>query len=194
MSSHIGYVKRKGTCTTCKKKGRDALIPRGELYWTRDTGLYPIKFHFGCYWRGTRTWANVKLTEDFLEEVSLLQKKDQRKVLQCFHGTEERVAALGKIDGDDGDGNDEEEEEKVEEEEEEEEKEIQKETEKEEALEPKKKKRKLRLAEEILADCRRNGFSTATNKELKAILREKELPVSGKKAELVARAETAYAE
>ena len=48
MSTSIGYVKLKGTCVTCKKKkgGADPLIKKGELYWTRDTGQFPIKFHF----------------------------------------------------------------------------------------------------------------------------------------------------
>ena len=61
-------MKLKGTCVKCKKAKADALIPKGALFWTRDTGQFDIKFHFDCYAPKT-PWPVEKLSPEFEEQV-----------------------------------------------------------------------------------------------------------------------------
>lgn len=98
-----------------------------------------------------------------MEEVNQLRKKDQKLVLECFEGTEDRIAALGDVDDEP------------------------------EAAEPEQKKKKtVRPVAELLEEANRDGFSTLKNDELKELLRDKGLPVSGKKEALASRCEAAY--
>ena len=164
--SHISYVKLRGTCTKCKKAKKDFLIPKGELFWERDTGQFMIKFHFDCYAPQGRKWPFEKLTDEFLEEVHRLKKKDQKRVLEVFEGTEDQVAALGDL-------------EEAEEEDDEEE-------------EKKQTKKRVRPVEEIEADGKESGWTTLKNDELKEVLRAHKKPVSGAKTSLVERCELIF--
>ncbi len=94
LVSHIGYVKQKGTCTKCKKAKCDSLIKQGELFWTKNTGSFDLKFHFDCYIPKNGKWAAEKLTDAFLAEVMELRPQDQIKVPTVFEGQAEECARI----------------------------------------------------------------------------------------------------
>lgn len=99
-----------------------------------------------------------------------MKKRDQKKVWECFEGTEEQVAALGEIP------EEEEDEPKVDE-------------------NPGKKKKQKRAVEDILQEANAKGaFDSLKNDDLKELLRNKGLPVGGKKEDLLERVKNNYPE
>lgn len=88
----------------CKKTDPNkGLIRQGELFWLKEGGNFPIKFHFDCFTKSLRArnakWPADKVTEEFLESVKALRPDDQIKAMSLFDGQENFVPFPNKFSG-----------------------------------------------------------------------------------------------